>query len=77
MQSVPSPEIAAVPGAPAPTGGRRIVKRHSLVVRITHWVNVVAIFFLLMSGLQIFNATPALYIGHKADFAHPVASLTA
>jgi thiosulfate reductase cytochrome b subunit len=45
-------------------------------VRITHWVNVVAIFFLLMSGLQIFNATPALYIGKKSDFAHPAVSLT-
>ena len=77
MQSTPSPETTIAPSGPAPTGRHRLIKRHSLVVRITHWVNVVAIFFLLMSGLQIFNATPALYIGHKADFAHPVASLTA
>ena len=33
--------------------------------------------FLLMSGLQIFNATPALYLGQKADFDHPIASLSA
>ena len=77
MQSTPSPETTLAPSVPAPTGGRRLVKRHSLVVRITHWVNVVAIFFLLMSGLQIFNATPALYLGHKSDFAHPVVSLGA
>jgi len=31
-------------------------------VRITHWVNVVALLVLLMSGLQIFNALPVLYL---------------
>jgi thiosulfate reductase cytochrome b subunit len=71
MQSTSSPEIAAAPDR------RQLVKRHSLIVRITHWVNVVAIFFLLMSGLQIFNATPQLYLGHKADFSHPIVSLGA
>jgi thiosulfate reductase cytochrome b subunit len=30
---------------------------------------------LLMSGLQIFNAHPALYVGHASDFAHPIASI--
>jgi thiosulfate reductase cytochrome b subunit len=48
-----------------------LVKRHSLVTRITHWINVLAVSLLLMSGLQIFNAHPALYWGHKATFAHP------
>ena len=38
-------------------------KRHSLVVRLTHWLNVVAMCFLLGSGLNIFNAHPALYWG--------------
>ena len=33
--------------------------------------------FLLMSGLQIFNAHPALYWGKSSDFDHPVLSLTA
>jgi thiosulfate reductase cytochrome b subunit len=56
--------------------GRVSVRRHSLVVRITHWINVVCILFLLMSGLQIFNATPALYVGQYADFDHPIVSIT-
>src|SRR5262252_9387356 len=34
--------------------GSRIY-RHSLVIRITHWINVVSMTALLMSGLQIFN----------------------
>jgi thiosulfate reductase cytochrome b subunit len=61
---------------PAPDG-TVLVRRHSPVVRITHWINVVVLFFLLQSGLQIFNATPALYVGKYADFDHPVMSLNA
>ena len=45
--------------------------RHTVVVRISHWLNVLAILLLLMSGLQIFNAHPALYWGQKATFAEP------
>jgi thiosulfate reductase cytochrome b subunit len=32
---------------------------------------------MLMSGLQIFNAHPALYLGQASDFAHPIASIQA
>jgi thiosulfate reductase cytochrome b subunit len=64
------------PGDRPLADGRVSVRRHSLLVRITHWINVVCIFFLLMSGLQIFNATPALYVGQYADFDHPVVSIT-
>jgi thiosulfate reductase cytochrome b subunit len=48
-----------------------LVYRHSGVTRVTHWINVVAISLLLMSGLQIFNAHPALYWGQKSTFAKP------
>ncbi len=47
------------------------VARHSVVTRLTHWVNVVAMLGLLMSGLQILNAHPALYWGEGGfDPAH-------
>jgi thiosulfate reductase cytochrome b subunit len=52
-------------------GARPWIYRHSLVVRITHWVNVACLTVLLMSGLQIFNAHPALYWGERSDFQHP------
>jgi thiosulfate reductase cytochrome b subunit len=39
------------------------VHRHALAVRVTHWINAIAIFFLLMTGLNIFNAHPSLYWG--------------
>lgn len=43
-------------------GGRRIY-RHRLPTRLWHWVNALAIFVMLMSGLMIFNAHPRLYWG--------------
>lgn len=55
--------------------GRWYFYRHSVVVRITHWINVVCMTFLLMSGLQIFNAHPALYWGDKSDFEAPLLSM--
>ena len=47
---------------------RHWIYRHRLPVRITHWVNVLCLTILLMSGLQIFNAHPALYWGNHSDF---------
>lgn len=58
-------------------GTRVLVQRHGLATRITHWINVVALTLLLMSGLQIFNAHPALYWGQKATFARPWIAMTA
>lgn len=54
------------------TSGKLYVKRHSILVRITHWVNVVCLTVLLMSGLQIFNAHPALYWGNISAFDNPI-----
>jgi thiosulfate reductase cytochrome b subunit len=56
---------------------QRVIKRHSLVVRLTHWVNALCLTMLLMSGLQIFNARPQLDFGNKTDFDHPPASISA
>jgi len=56
---------------------RYSIRRHSAVVRVTHWVNVVCLTVLLMSGLQIFNAHPALYWGDASDFQHPAFAIFA
>lgn len=50
--------------------GSVVVKRHSLWTRLTHWLWVICLFFLLLSGLQIFNAHPRLYIGQESGFAY-------
>lgn len=46
----------------------RLIYRQSGVTRLTHWVWAIAMFFLLLSGLQIFNARPNLYIGQQSGF---------
>jgi thiosulfate reductase cytochrome b subunit len=55
----------------------RIVYRHSLLVRVTHWINALCFALLLMSGLQIFNAHPELDWGNVSTFDRPFFSLTA
>jgi thiosulfate reductase cytochrome b subunit len=47
-----------------------LVRRHSVAVRITHWINAISLCLLLLSGLQIFNAHPQLYFGQQSDFGH-------
>ena len=45
--------------------------RHTLPIRIFHWLNVIALVVLLMSGLQIFNAHPALNWGKSSYDGRP------
>ena len=45
-----------------------LIYRQDGMTRITHWIWAVAMFFLLLSGLQIFNARPNLYIGSQSGF---------
>ena len=54
---------------------RRWIYRYSAVLRGTHWVNVLCLATLVMSGLQIFNAHPALYWGEDSDFERPILSI--
>ena len=55
---------------PPPAPAQRIY-RHRLPVRVMHWINVLSLTLLLMSGLNIFNAHPALYWGKESTFASP------
>jgi thiosulfate reductase cytochrome b subunit len=45
--------------------------RHAWPVRLMHWINVLAFALLLMSGLQIFNAYPALHWGKSSYDGRP------
>ena len=42
---------------------KEVIYRHTFLVRLTHWLNALAIFILIGSGLNIFNAHPHLYWG--------------
>ena len=51
--------------------------RHRLPVRVMHWINALCLVILLMSGLNIFNAHPALYWGHDSYTTQPWLKLSA
>ncbi|MEA2824943.1 MAG: hypothetical protein QOF03_1425 [Alphaproteobacteria bacterium] len=57
-------ERAAIMAVGATPARREIIYRHSVLVRVTHWVNVLCLAMLLMSGLKLFNIHPALYWGN-------------
>jgi thiosulfate reductase cytochrome b subunit len=65
MATIDNDEIP--PSAPKTT----FIRRHSAATRITHWINVLCLSLLLMSGLQIFNAHPSLYWGQYGADADP------
>jgi Ni/Fe-hydrogenase b-type cytochrome subunit len=44
---------------PAPRHQPRHPARHHWIVRLTHWINAVAVLVMIGSGLRIFNAYPA------------------
>lgn len=56
---------------------KRLMYRHSGTVRVLHWVNFLTLSIMLMSGLQIFNAHPALYWGATSHFSRPIISMEA
>jgi thiosulfate reductase cytochrome b subunit len=66
-------DVSAARPASAPVVER--VYRHRLPVRISHWLNVPCLIILIMSGLQIFNAHPALYWGDRSDRDQPLFSI--
>jgi len=65
-------EDTAAPAEEAAPPKRERIYRHAATTRVTHWVNLLCVTVLLLSGLQIFNAHPRLYWGQygaNADHA--------
>jgi thiosulfate reductase cytochrome b subunit len=57
--------------------GRVAVYRHPLLVRVAHWASALSVVVLLLSGLQILNAHPALYWGEASRFDAAFAAIGA
>ena len=54
---------------------RPSICRQAVLTRVPHWAWPIAMFFLLLSGLQIWNAHPALYVGQESGFEYDNAIL--
>jgi thiosulfate reductase cytochrome b subunit len=65
-------DSSLIPEPPRPAAETSIPV-HSYNVRITHWVNVVACTYLLVSGVHIFLDFPELYWGHTGYRGYPAA----
>ena len=56
--------IADLPAARTPTASPgQVYYRHRIVTRVCHWLNALCLLFLVATGLNIFDAHPALYWG--------------
>jgi thiosulfate reductase cytochrome b subunit len=62
--------------ATEPAKAGELVYRQSGWTRATHWLWAISLFFLLLTGLQIFNAHPTLYIGDQSGFGFDNAVLS-
>ncbi|HET9670408.1 MAG TPA: cytochrome b/b6 domain-containing protein [Rhodanobacteraceae bacterium] len=71
MNDSAHPAIPSVARAHDARRAPALVRRHAAAVRVMHWINVVAIVALFMSGLGIFNAHPALYWGESSYSGRP------
>jgi len=61
--SEPNAETATA-AQPAAAPQREVIYRHTVAVRLTHWINALILVLLLVSGLRLFNYHPALYWGN-------------
>jgi thiosulfate reductase cytochrome b subunit len=74
MSQIRDPDAARLVSRPR----RLLVYRHARITRLSHWINLLCMTVLLMSGLQIFNAHPALYWGQfGADADQPLFEIAA
>ena len=56
-----------------------LIYRQRIWTRVTHWIWATCLFFLMLTGLQIFNAFPSLHIGIEAgiDYDNAILSISA
>jgi hypothetical protein len=75
-------EVTAIQKPPTATHGgnvcivaERAIRRHRAWLWLTHWRNALCLALLAMSGMQVFNAHPSLYLGLESDFTRPLLSI--
>ena len=62
---------AYLPDLAAPVSELPDTQRHNAVVRITHWINALSFFGLLVSGFAILLAHPRFYWGEAGGNGTP------
>ena len=70
-----STDVGGPPSGPAvrtkATPRGEVIYRHTVLVRLSHWINAACVLVMIGTGLNIFNAHPRLYWGQKGDSFDP------
>ena len=70
-----STDVSVPPIGPAirtkATPRGELIYRHTLLVRLSHWINAACVLVMIGTGLNIFNAHSRLYWGEKGDSSDP------
>jgi len=64
-------QTAAISGTSEVATGQRELVRHSVLVRVTHWISVICFLALLVSGLEIVVSHPRFYWGETGNVNTP------
>src|ERR1700730_3788940 len=71
LGSVPVPMGASVPISAVPVRATTVTPRHSVLVRVTHWITTLCFIALLVSGFEIVISHPRFYWGETGNVLTP------
>ena len=71
-ESAPVPLGTAVPTSVSSVPVTAVRSRHSVLVRITHWITTLCFLALLLSGIEILISHPRFYWGETGNVLTPV-----
>ena len=67
LQIVEVPAGISLPSSASATRATTVAPRHSLLVRITHWITVLCFFALLVTGIEVLISHPRFYWGETGN----------
>jgi thiosulfate reductase cytochrome b subunit len=67
LESVGTPLATSVPASASSVPATTVTPRHSLLVRVTHWITTLCFFALLVTGAELVISHPRFYWGETGN----------
>jgi thiosulfate reductase cytochrome b subunit len=67
LQTMEASVVVRLPNSASATRAKPVTPRHSLLVRITHWITALCFFALLVTGVEILISHPRFYWGETGN----------
>jgi thiosulfate reductase cytochrome b subunit len=64
-------DSVCIPSAPSATSATTVASRHSVFIRVTHWITTLCFIALLVSGIEIVISHPRFYWGETGSVLTP------